>query len=59
MAKLRVTQIRSKIGSTVRQKKTLDALGLHKINACVDHDDNSVIRGMITKVNHLVKVEEI
>ena len=59
MTKLRVTQIRSGIGSTVRQKRTLDALGLHKIRASVDHEDNSVIRGMITKVNHLVKVEEI
>jgi large subunit ribosomal protein L30 len=59
MTKLRVTQMRSKIGSTVRQKKTLDALGLHKIRATVEHEDNSVIRGMITKVNHLVKVEEI
>ena len=59
MAKLRVTQIKSKIGSTVRQKRTLEALGLHKISASTEHEDNSVIRGMITKVNHLVKVEEI
>ena len=59
MAKLRVTQIKSKIGSTVRQKKTLEALGLHKISGSIEHEDNSVIRGMITKVSHLVKVEDI
>jgi len=59
MAKLRVTQIKSKIGSTVRQKRTLEALGLHKISGSTEHEDNSVIRGMITKVSHLVKVEEI
>ena len=59
MAKLRITQIKSKIGSTQRQKRTLEALGLHRMHATVEHEDNSVIRGMITKVNHLVKVEEI
>lgn len=59
MGKLRVIQVKSKIGSTVRQKRTLEALGLHKINAIREHDDNQVVRGMITKVNHLVKVEEI
>ena len=59
MGKLRVTQIKSKIGSTVRQKRTLEALGLKKVDGFREHEDTQVIRGMITKVNHLVKVEEI
>ena len=59
MGKLRVTQVKSKIGSTVRQKRTLEALGLKKVDNFREHEDSQVIRGMITKVNHLVKVEEI
>ncbi len=59
MGKLRVTQVKSKIGSTVRQKRTLEALGLKKVDSFREHEDSQVIRGMITKVNHLVKVEEI
>lgn len=59
MAKIRITQIRSKIGSTQRQKKTIDALGLKRIRHTVEHEDNQVIRGMIKKVEHLVTIEEI
>ena len=59
MGKLRVTQVKSKIGSTDRQKRTLEALGLKKVDSFREHEDSQVIRGMITKVNHLVKVEEI
>jgi len=59
MAKLRIKQTKSRIGSTQRQKRTLDALGLKKLNKTVEHDDTPVIRGMIEKVSHLVQVEEI
>jgi large subunit ribosomal protein L30 len=58
MAKIKVTQIKSKIGSTDRQKKTLEALGLRKINATVEHEATPQIKGMIAKVQHLVSVEE-
>jgi len=56
---LRVKQIKSSIGSTERQKKTLKALGLKKIDDSVMHEDNPVIRGMIRKVSHLVEMEEV
>ncbi len=57
MAKIRVTQIRSRIGSTARQKKTLDALGLRKMNRTVEMEGTPQVLGMVNKVNHLVKVE--
>jgi large subunit ribosomal protein L30 len=56
---LRVKQVRSKIGATKRQKATLKSLGLKKIKDVVIHEDNPVIRGMITKVSHLVEMEEV
>ncbi len=56
---LRVKQIKSSIGSNKRQKRTLKALGLKKINDSVTHEDNPVIRGMIRKVSHLVEMEEV
>jgi large subunit ribosomal protein L30 len=59
MAKLRIKQVRSKIGSTKRQKLTLEALGIKKMNAVVEHEENAQILGMITKVNHLVSVEKL
>jgi large subunit ribosomal protein L30 len=59
MGKLKVQLIKSKIGCTERQKKTIEALGLNKISSFREHEDNLVVRGMIRKVNHLVKVEEI
>ena len=59
MAKIRVTQLKSKIGRTERQKKTLTALGLHKINHSVEHTATPQIMGMVAAVHHLVKVEEI
>lgn len=58
MAKIKITQIKSKIGSTERQKKTLQALGLNKINATVEHEATPQIKGMVAKVQHLVSVEE-
>lgn len=58
MAKLQVKKVKSAINRTLRQKRTLESLGLHKINQVVEHDDNLVIRGMIAKVQHLVSVQE-
>ncbi|MBN2595948.1 MULTISPECIES: 50S ribosomal protein L30 [Labilibaculum] len=58
MAKIKITQVKSKIGSTDRQKKTLEALGLNKINATVEHEATPQIKGMVAKVQHLVSVEE-
>jgi large subunit ribosomal protein L30 len=56
--KLKITLVRSPIGYPKRQKGTIRALGLKKINHTVEHDDTPVIRGMIAKVNHLVVVDE-
>ena len=58
MAKIKITQTRSRIGSNKRQKATLDALGLRKLNSTVEHNNTPQIEGMIRKVRHLVKVEE-
>jgi large subunit ribosomal protein L30 len=57
--KLRITLVRSVIGNTERHKATIRALGLHRINQSVEQVDSPVVRGMLMKVNHLVKVEEI
>jgi large subunit ribosomal protein L30 len=59
MAKVKITLVRSMIGSTQRQKKTLEALGLRKLNHSVEHEANPQILGMASKLNHLVKVEQI
>jgi large subunit ribosomal protein L30 len=58
MATIKIKQIRSKIGYPVDQKRTLQALGLHKISQVVEVEDNPSIRGMIKKVHHLVTVVE-
>ena len=58
MAKLSITLVRSSIGYSEDQKRTLKALGLHRLNGSVTHNDSAPIRGMINKVKHLVKVEE-
>lgn len=58
MAKVKITQTTSRIGSTKRQKATLDALGLTKLNKTVELENTPQIKGMITKVSHLVKVAE-
>ena len=55
---LRVTLVRSPIGYTKDQKKTVLALGLHRMHQTVEHKDNPAVRGMIRKVVHLVQVEE-
>ena len=59
MAKLKITQVRSQIGTTAQQRKNLAALGLRKINQSVEHDDSVIIKGMIERVKHLVKIEEV
>lgn len=55
---IRITLTRSPIGYSERQKRTVRALGLRKMNQTVEHADTPVIRGMISKVSHLVEVEE-
>ena len=57
MAKLRITWIKSDIGYIKEQRRTLKALGFHRLNETVEHEDSSCIRGMVAKVNHLVKAE--
>ena len=59
MANLKVTLVKSDIGSKKDQIATVEALGLKKIRDTKEHTDNPQIRGMINKVSHLVKVEEI
>ena len=57
--KLKVTLVKSPIGAVPKQKKTVEALGLRKLNKTVELPDNDAVRGMIWHVKHLVKVEEI
>lgn len=59
MAKLKITQIVSKNGETKRQIANLRCLGIHKMHQTVEVEDNPVMRGMISKVAHLIKVEEV
>ncbi len=55
---LRITLVRSPIGYSERQKRTVRALGLRRMHQTVEQADSPVIRGMIAKVSHLLKVEE-
>ncbi len=57
MAKIKITQVKSKIGATARQKNTLAALGLKKLQQTVEHEATPQIEGMVEKVLHLVTVE--
>ena len=59
MAKIRITQVKSKNGKPERQKRTLEALGIRKLNHSVEHEATPQIMGMVVKVRHLVKVENI
>lgn len=59
MKRIRIKQVKSGIGQTSRQKKTLQALGLRKMHQVVEHNATPQIIGMVTKVNHLVKCEDI
>lgn len=56
---LRVTLVKSAIGFNKDQKRTVTALGLNKLNSSNELPDNSAVRGMIFKVKHLVRVEEV
>jgi large subunit ribosomal protein L30 len=59
MAKIKITQIKSVIDRSERQKKTVEALGLRRINHSVEVEATAAIIGMVKKVNHLVAVENI
>ena len=58
MAKIRVKQVRSNINRVQNQKRTLEALGLRKMNQVVEHEATPAILGMVNTVKHLVSVEE-
>lgn len=58
MSKIKVTQTRSLSGQKATMRRTIASLGLGKINRCRVHEDTPVIRGMVQKVWHMVKVEE-
>jgi len=58
MTKLQITWVKSGIGYNQEQRRTLKALGFHRLNQSITHDDSASIRGMINRVRHLVRVEE-
>ena len=58
MANLKVTLVKSTIGAVPKHRKTVEALGLNKLNKIVVLPDNAATRGMVQQVRHLVKVEE-
>ena len=58
MPQIKITQLRSTIGRSVRQEKTMVALGLGKINRTVIHTATPQVMGMVKQVSHLIKVEE-
>ena len=57
--KVLITQVKSTISQTLRQKRTISALGLGKINRTVEKELSPQVEGMINKVNHLIKVKEV
>jgi large subunit ribosomal protein L30 len=59
MGKIKVTQVRSAIKHTSRQKRTLEALGLKKLHQTIEVEGTPQVMGMVQKVLHLVKVEEV
>ncbi len=56
---IKITQVKSVIGSPKDQRRTVRALGLKRINDTVEQEDTDVIRGMVFKVKHLIEVEEV
>ncbi len=58
MASIKIKQVKSRIGAPKDQKRTLDALGLHKLNQVVVHEETQSILGMVNKVRHLVTIVE-
>lgn len=59
MAKIKITLVKSSIGSTKRQKLILESLGLRKMQQTVVHDASPSIMGMVEKMKHLLQVEEV
>lgn len=59
MAKIRITQFKSSIGATKTQKKIIKALGLGKLNRPVEHEAVPEVLGMVRKLQHLLRVEEV
>ena len=57
--KVKITLVKSTIGAIPKHKKTVEALGLHKLNSSVEQPNNKATQGMVAQVRHLVKVEEI
>ncbi len=57
MGKIKITQVRSTIGRPKKQKDTMIALGLRKMHQTVEKEDSPIIKGMIDKISHLVKIE--
>ena len=57
--RLRVTYVKSAIGYNVKQKQTIEALGLRRLQQVIEHPDTPAVRGMVNKVSHLVQVEEV
>jgi large subunit ribosomal protein L30 len=59
MARIRITQVKSRIGQPERQKRILDALGLKKMHQTVEHDDSPTVMGMVRKLEHLIRTEKV
>ncbi len=59
MAKLKITLVRSTAKRVERQQRIVEALGLRRMHQSVEHHDSPTIRGMLNKVNHIVKVENV
>ena len=59
MARIKITKVKSTIDRSLKQKRTMEALGLRKINHSVEHEVTPQISGMVAKINHLVKVEQL
>jgi len=59
MGKIKVTQVKSVIDRSKKQKDTMKALGLRKINQSVVHEESPQLLGMVAKINHLVEVEKV
>lgn len=59
MSKLKITRVRSIIGRPEKHRRIIQALGLRRLNQTVEHPDNPAIRGMVRKVKHLLRTEEI
>ena len=57
--KLKITLVKSTIGAVPKNRKTVEALGLNKLHKTVEMPDNDAVRGLIQRVRHLVKVEEV